>query len=767
MVRQKNNIGIMGIKEYIMKQRGAVFVLTAIMLPAFLGFLGFAYDFGNLYIHKTKLQNIADAAALAGGRAFLESQEKTQGPKDTVDAFPGKDGVPDREEDTSGGYVVGGLKNQSGNHPDADKAADDYIIKNIVNLNIGRPVNRDKYSHMALNSAGANPKTFYRIGLYEYVPLYFLPIILDRKEQLVRAGAVVVVEQGTIAGQTLFDKLFSLEDKINLNRQVVSPQGDAAMQKTPNEGGATIQTTFDGDIIFASDEWDSVKANAIVQDNQTGGYVYTKAEQAYQLANNISIYDMNNIPNMGSKSTWDNSIKIDSYVTGFLNKLTRPHVDLLKSCNSDKEYFKTSELSQYHNNSVKHYTVTSSKGTVIYYHKNNGKYFPCGGYYEQLTGNTYYSFQKEGSGFNVVGQSWVPCSTYVFDEKGNQIFCYKNENDGSWSYYKKNIITHTYDWGTQTEINYQKLPDSISLISDDVNGTTYSYNNNGTSVSFTIEKLDIDFSQGIEVNDREYENYSVYHWERDGGQPVTLQVNGGLNGSESSPVYIVLTGGSPIKIHVTQSNERPIIFCNLTTIEINEFVISPGVTFKGTIYSPYSVVNNVHSGTASNGGGTFKGNIIAKALNVQDPGTSWTQQNFVADDSDLNKVTEDQAKAQQERKKLAIQYAKAKFAQDYSELGITEDAWNNPNWFSSQGDKQSDIQKAWYAVRQSIWDTYGLDMPDWPWAVGGKTTDTDKHHYDPNDDSTTGGKLRLINFRTEYISEPYIDPFTELFLVDE
>ena len=254
----------MKIRNYMNNQRGAIFVLTALFLPVFLAFLGFAYDVGNLYIHKTKLQNVADAAALAGGRAFLLSQEKAEGPKDTVDRFPGKDGAPDRQADDEEEYMVGGSKTPGGNHPDADKAANDYIFKNIVNLDMNKPVKSDKYSHLALNSAGANPKTFYRIGLYEHVPLYFLPIILDRKEQLVRAGAIAMLDQGIIAGQTLFDKLFTLENKINLDRNVVSPQGDDAMHKKPNsqndpvnpgQDGAKIITTFDGDIIFASDDW--------------------------------------------------------------------------------------------------------------------------------------------------------------------------------------------------------------------------------------------------------------------------------------------------------------------------------------------------------------------------------------------------------------------------------------------------------------------------------------------------------------------------------
>ena len=59
-------------------------------------------------------------------------------------------------------------------------------------------------------------------------------------------------------------------------------------------------------------------------------------------------------------------------------------------------------------------------------------------------------------------------------------------------------------------------------------------------------------------------------------------------------------------------------------------------------------------------------------------------------------------------------------------------------------------------------------MPDWPWKTGGKTTDTEQHHYgiDNNSIATTGEKLHIINFRTEYLIEPYVNPFNYYSLSD-
>lgn len=58
-------------------QQGAILVLTAFLLPFIILFTGFAVDAGNAYMHHSKLQNSVDAAALAGGHKYLETQNET------------------------------------------------------------------------------------------------------------------------------------------------------------------------------------------------------------------------------------------------------------------------------------------------------------------------------------------------------------------------------------------------------------------------------------------------------------------------------------------------------------------------------------------------------------------------------------------------------------------------------------------------------------------------------------------------------------------
>ena len=243
-------------------------------------------------------------------------------------------------------------------------------------------------------------------------------------------------------------------------------------------------------------------------------------------------------------------------------------------------------------------------------------------------------------------------------------------------------------------------------------------------------------------------------------------------------MYLILTGGkggthdendpveaeipTKIIINVTKSNQRPLIFCNLTKNEISQFTINKGITFKGMIYSPFAkVVNQPQANTnGSAGSRKFIGSIIAKELEIHDPYVSWSHKNYIVDDSDLNQVTDTEAKKQEQRKQDAIDFA-------IDKLGITEDDWQNPQWFGSlTSTKQDQIKQNWKQARQALWETEGLDMPDWPWEDGGKKTDKDQHHYgiENNEIENTGEKLRIINYRTEYTLEPYVNPFNNLSL---
>lgn len=60
-------------------QRGAFMVFFAILVPFFLGMIGFAVDAGFVYMQKAKMQDIADAAALAGAARLNDGSDVREG----------------------------------------------------------------------------------------------------------------------------------------------------------------------------------------------------------------------------------------------------------------------------------------------------------------------------------------------------------------------------------------------------------------------------------------------------------------------------------------------------------------------------------------------------------------------------------------------------------------------------------------------------------------------------------------------------------------
>lgn len=318
--------------NFIQKERGAIFVLTAVLLPLMFGFLGFAYDVGNIYIHKARLQNVTDAAALAGGRAYLQSQTKTNAnDRDSID--DDTNGKAEKE------YAIGGSHTQSGNHPDADAAADAYIFKNIINL--GGKVKSDKYSHYALKGikkSGDNyiaaDEIFYRIGLSETVRLYFLPVLTNRRSEIVRAGSVVVVEPGSEkpsegglilkpnASFSMFNNLFTYSNSYFTDQS-----------SKYNEGW--VRMAFIGDMVYTHGT------------NPNNDAYYTAGDT------NLSRHYYSNTGSFGSNSIEGNDIDdpvintifdITKYVPAFKKKLESPHIDA-----TTKE-FKASQINTYFEN---------------------------------------------------------------------------------------------------------------------------------------------------------------------------------------------------------------------------------------------------------------------------------------------------------------------------------------------------------------------------------------------------------------------------------
>ena len=63
------------IKKLISSQRGAFFVMTAMLLPLIVACGGVAIDMGNFYSHYAHLQNAADASAMASANVLKQNED--------------------------------------------------------------------------------------------------------------------------------------------------------------------------------------------------------------------------------------------------------------------------------------------------------------------------------------------------------------------------------------------------------------------------------------------------------------------------------------------------------------------------------------------------------------------------------------------------------------------------------------------------------------------------------------------------------------------
>ena len=190
-------------------QQGAILVLTAFLLPFIIAFTGMAVDFGNLYVQHQRLQNAADAAVLAGAKAYAENNEK-----------------PD-------------------DHPKADARAKEYIVGQYHNLAADEDIKTLKYK-----AQNFQEKTYYHVELSKDEPLYFLSFI--KKTQVVSVSSTASIEKKEEEQQSgFFDNLFIYQYRF-FCQDPVEHAGMLRDYKNNLEhpSADVIRDTFDGKISY-------------------------------------------------------------------------------------------------------------------------------------------------------------------------------------------------------------------------------------------------------------------------------------------------------------------------------------------------------------------------------------------------------------------------------------------------------------------------------------------------------------------------------------
>ena len=146
------------------RQKGQILVFTAVLLPLLIAACGFTVDFGNMYMHKSKLQNAADAAAISGAYAYRDYGD-----------------TPEK-------------------HKNADNFAEFSLHDNIANA-----TDLERIYQARIADDG---NTYYRVLLTEEVPVYFLRLFNVGDTVNVSADAVASISYSGGKGG-IFDNLFS------------------------------------------------------------------------------------------------------------------------------------------------------------------------------------------------------------------------------------------------------------------------------------------------------------------------------------------------------------------------------------------------------------------------------------------------------------------------------------------------------------------------------------------------------------------------------
>lgn len=186
------------------KQKGAITVLTALLFPLLLACTGMAVDIGRLYMEKSRLQNIADAAVLAGLTELKENPETKNLIK--IDSCKMVNNMP------IGALTYNSSVNQNTSDDKpflsiANEAADIYLKNNSGNLfkintthnqtgeEVVAALYRIKNSENSLLSEENKYTFYYEVIVRNDYPLFFAKIVYPHDTMRVRAGALAKFDE--------------------------------------------------------------------------------------------------------------------------------------------------------------------------------------------------------------------------------------------------------------------------------------------------------------------------------------------------------------------------------------------------------------------------------------------------------------------------------------------------------------------------------------------------------------------------------------------
>lgn len=164
------------------KQRGAIMVFFAILVPLFLGVIGLAVDAGFLYMQKAKLQDVADATALAGAGHLKDGNDRDDQVASAVKAFAGANGYKD--------YAA-----SSNFSPLGDKVPDSSVtLEENASWKIAYAIDTGMEDKDAKNG---ELRDHVRVVILKRVPTFFIRMLFpEQQEVVVKAVAAAEYVEG-------------------------------------------------------------------------------------------------------------------------------------------------------------------------------------------------------------------------------------------------------------------------------------------------------------------------------------------------------------------------------------------------------------------------------------------------------------------------------------------------------------------------------------------------------------------------------------------
>ena len=168
-------------------QRGAFMVFFAILVPFFLGMIGFAVDAGFVYMQKAKLQDIADAAALAGAARLNDGSDR-------------------------GGNVTSAVKAYAAANGMKTNATNLFYLDNEASLSPSK--NTFQIAHGILSSVMDKDnvqRDHVRVVIAKRVPTFFIGLLLPEEKEgvLVKAAAEAEYVEGEAPVNGIGSKLMT------------------------------------------------------------------------------------------------------------------------------------------------------------------------------------------------------------------------------------------------------------------------------------------------------------------------------------------------------------------------------------------------------------------------------------------------------------------------------------------------------------------------------------------------------------------------------